>query len=608
MRALLYTNESTLGPGADEARLPSFSNREPLSVSNQPFRWSQIDKQVLVLFLLPLVQLLINPNWIFPPVGIDSWVYLGYQLDLPNHLRMFDGQYYGTRLTALLPGWLVHQVFSAVAANCVLHLGLYYTCVFSLYGTLRRVVSARAAGMAAALLGTHSHFMNTMGWDYVDSYGIAYFFLATWLLGTANRSSWWPLWVHLAGLSLAALAIANVVYVILLPFPFIVYLVENRIRKGHPLWLGLYFLFSSSLGFTLLLCCFNESITGRFWFFGPSIAWGHNFVSQNPVNPWRLPAGEWLPNATWIAVPLISTIGSLAVLISSRRDAVSVHSLERNIWPLQMLGLAAMFLSLEATGKLCPLQFSFYSSVLIPAAFLSLGVQLDSFCQALERPTYLALGALSVACLFLGEVVELYLESLVFIPLLIAPGIIGILGVVLLWFRGLRGAGFLAIVFSSGMLNSHGHFFSAIQYGIKNNMSDAAKDLDRNRRSLYEVVAKTNTVVRLASSQDEIWFWYDEKDLLSSAYKCVASTYNYGFRMIGTQFPTFNETPSFVFDRFHKGGVNVVILTQDPQGMEKGLTALREAKVQARPIGKKSIGKGPVRYELIMIHIPPKSP
>ncbi len=595
-------------PSSRESRLTGFAGAEELPVASQPSRWLHLDKQVLVLFLLPLVQWFVNPNWIFPPVGIDSWVYLGYQVDLPDHLRMFDGQYYGTRLTALLPGWLVHQVFSGVTANGVLHLGLYYACVFSLYGTLRRVVSPHGAGMAAALLGTHSHFMNTMGWDYVDSYGVTYFFLATWLLGTANRSAWWPLWIHLAGAALAALAIANVVYAILLPFPFLVYLVENRIRKGHPLWQGVYFLFSSSLAFTLLLCCLNEAITGRFWFFGPSIAWGQNFIAQNPVNPWRLPAGEWLPNATWIAIPLIAAIGSIAVLISSRHEPWSAQSLERKIWPVQMVAVAAMFLLFEATGKLCPLQFSFYSSLLIPSAFLSLGVQFDRFSSVMGRPAFLALAALSVAALFLGEVVELYLESLFPIPLLVAPALLGLFGLLLLCLPRIWAAGFLAIVFCSGMLNAHGHFFSAIQYGIKNNMSEAAKNLDRNRQSLYEAVAKTNTAVRLASTHDEVWFWYDEKDLFSSAYKCVASTYNFGFRMIGTQFPTFNETPSFVFDRFHKGGVNVVILTQDPDAMEKGLAALKEAKVEARPIGKKSIGKGLVHYELIMIHIPSKNP
>jgi len=35
---------------------------------------------------------------------------------------LFYGVYYGSRLSWILPGFLVHSIFSPVVANCVLHL------------------------------------------------------------------------------------------------------------------------------------------------------------------------------------------------------------------------------------------------------------------------------------------------------------------------------------------------------------------------------------------------------------------------------------------------------------------------------------------------------
>src|SRR5215471_19341269 len=91
------------------------------------------------LLLLPIVVLWYQDNSLFPPPGqIDTWVYLGFFRNLVNFKRdLFAGTYYGSRLTWILPGWVVHSLLPPVAASAALHLSVLLTAVLSLFETLR---------------------------------------------------------------------------------------------------------------------------------------------------------------------------------------------------------------------------------------------------------------------------------------------------------------------------------------------------------------------------------------------------------------------------------------------------------------------------------------
>src|SRR5204863_4567664 len=128
---------------------------------------------VLTLAALPLLLLLVNPSWLSSALFLDPYIYFGYYLDLPGHLNAFPDHYVSTRLPALLPGWVVHSLLPTAAANAVLHLGLYYLAVFSLYGALAPVAGRRAALLGAVVLGGSPFFLGAVGCDYVDGHAIA---------------------------------------------------------------------------------------------------------------------------------------------------------------------------------------------------------------------------------------------------------------------------------------------------------------------------------------------------------------------------------------------------------------------------------------------------
>ena len=251
---------------------------------------------------LPLLLLALSNDWIITPPGlIDPWVYFGYYQDLPQHLKSFDGTYYGTRLSTLLPGYAAYHCLPPLAANYVLHLGLYYACVMSLYWILARTVSPRAGLLAAACLGCQLFFLQAIGWDYINGFGIAYFFLSVLALTAAARTHFWKSNLVAAGIGSAALVIANTFYVVFLPYVAIHYLYINRQARRNPLLGSLVLYLLGAAGLTLVLCLYNGLVAGRFWFLGPTLHFAHTFAGQ--TNPWTAPVSIWLPAADWLVLP-----------------------------------------------------------------------------------------------------------------------------------------------------------------------------------------------------------------------------------------------------------------------------------------------------------------
>src|SRR4051794_3694687 len=85
--------------------------------------WARVDPALPLLAALPWALLLIDPNWIFSDLYNDPWIYFGYFLNLPGHLRTFGDLYFSDRLAVTVPGYLCHRLLPVVAAHLLLHLG-----------------------------------------------------------------------------------------------------------------------------------------------------------------------------------------------------------------------------------------------------------------------------------------------------------------------------------------------------------------------------------------------------------------------------------------------------------------------------------------------------
>ena len=207
------------------------------SQPQRPHLVSQLvaDPYVWVLAVVPLYILFVSSNWIFSPTqSIDPWVYHGFFRNLQEYkTTLFPGTYYGSRLSWILPGYLVYKFLPPLAANYVLHLGLWYTAVFALYATLKATASRQVGLLAAVFLGSYIHFLYPVGSDYVDGPANVYLLVCFALLTAAAHNERSRLTLLLAGASYAAVVYTNLFTIILAPVVALYFVVLSHRCRGR---------------------------------------------------------------------------------------------------------------------------------------------------------------------------------------------------------------------------------------------------------------------------------------------------------------------------------------------------------------------------------------
>ncbi len=161
----------------------------PVNVTRAPRQSALRDSYVYLILILPILVLARNTSYIYTSAGsIDPWVYYGFMKHLGAFKgSLFPGTYYGSRLSWILPGALIHAALPPVPATYVLHLGVFFTAVFSLYWLLKEAFDRRIAILSAICLALYPYFWGAIGWDYVDGAGIAYYLLTMALVFAAAK-------------------------------------------------------------------------------------------------------------------------------------------------------------------------------------------------------------------------------------------------------------------------------------------------------------------------------------------------------------------------------------------------------------------------------------
>ena len=283
-------------------------NRIELPQRAPRFAWD-----ILALFALPFAICAFAPERFYPPLQHDSWLYHGCYIDLPAAQNLFADQYYSSRLTVTIPGWLVHSALPPIAANLVVHLLVYYAGVLSLFYIVTVASNRRAGFLAAIVLGGHGFYQMAIASDYTDGYGCVYHLLALALGARAATATRWQGWAIGTGIAAAALVVANLVYAVFVPGIVIHYLLVNR--KHTTLISAALFAFGA-LGFIVALGAFNTEIGGSFWFLTTSFTFAGKATE---ANAFKAPIASWLPRAVWLVLPAIAALGSLVWCLFSRR-------------------------------------------------------------------------------------------------------------------------------------------------------------------------------------------------------------------------------------------------------------------------------------------------
>src|SRR5208283_442003 len=257
------------GPAPAGRNIPGCDQVETLAKRELfPGRW-----QIAALLFLPLVLLAVGKDWIFPSLTHDPWIYLGYGLDTCRMLAKFGNKYYSSRLSIILPVAAAHKLMPPVPAHLLIHFSLYYVSVFCTYDLVGGELGYRAGFLTALTLGTSFFFLEAIGRDYYDSFGIAYLLASMWLMSKSRGGRYGALWAVASGACSAALTTSYLAHLIFVPFVLLGYLLlRGRDRGVAGVLVDVAAFVVGALALAAVFCLVSRETMGDPWFLGPSLA------------------------------------------------------------------------------------------------------------------------------------------------------------------------------------------------------------------------------------------------------------------------------------------------------------------------------------------------
>ena len=551
----------------------------------------RIDPACFVIFLVPFVVLFRDRNPALTAVGtIDPWVYYGFFRNLVNFKRiLFRNTYYGSRLTWILPGFVVNQCLPPLAANYVLHLGVHCTAMCALYFTLKLITNRGTALLATMAFGFYPYLWHATGWDYVDGIGIAYYLLCTFFLTAAcfsNRLV--PLKLTLAGAAFAGLVFSNIVWVIFTPFFGAYYLFCDKSQRRLPSKLGTLVMWTALGAFivTIVLCGIHYLVAGSLWFYAPSLNYAIGNVGK--PNRWKYASYAWAKNAPWLFLPAFTLTFELVFWIVVWFRSAQPSKL-RIVLSLNAILSILLLVGMEMCGFPI-LQLSYYASYLIPVMFLALGSDLFSIS---ERAVGEVLWVVALAILMLG--LPWVLDRSPYLPWdrlgeVSGNVLVTSAGLVVLFTRSRypdRTWSLLVALLAMGLLTS----YDGLTF---------ARERPNGREKSFLRMADCVQAIESVRHGRMIRFWVRREDRLGLEYDSLNSIYLWRYTNIGHNFP--EHTGSWRIPE----NVVVVVLSASKDTPEIAANAFAAAALDLRLLKNAWIERENAGYSLSIFEASPR--
>lgn len=483
---------------------------------------------------LPALVLWHNRDALYsPPWYADAWFYLGYFRNLGEFKRhLFPGFYYGSRLSWILPGFLVQSWFPTVAANWILHLAVQSTATLSLFFILRRLGGMRSAFLATLSFSVYPWLWTATGWDYVDGAGIAYCLLALacFTRAAAHPIRRWSLLAAgfaLAGMVYTHLFLATLAVLPLLYFAGLVWAWHGR-DAIRPAVISCGW---TAAGFGIVtagLCGVNYLLDGTVWFYAPSFAqarvMAQNFQYIRPV--WD--HGELVP---WLWPGAMGCLTAAALLAVRAKRAETARDKAGLVLGGQLLAAAGYMLLMQARGETV-LGHHPYASYLLPFVFLVTGISFWPAAEAMSSRMYVLIGCAAGAIFAL-----LWYQpgnELLVAPTLRRSAVVASAGFLAgAWLLRERSAGsWLALCGFAG--------FTAV--AIHQTVYFGGVNLHGNRRQ-YERIMQTRERIEAVRRGRTPRFWFDRQEPNFFEYFALNATYLAEFSRLGNNFPRDCDVP-----------------------------------------------------------------
>jgi hypothetical protein len=555
--------------------------------------WTAAVLYPLSLFILPFVILWRNSNLIFSGLGyVDPWVYYGFFRNLVLFKRdLFPGTYYGSRLAWILPGYLVNQLFDPLTANYVLHLGVYYTALFSLYYILARTINRPTALLTAIVFGLHPFVWMATGGDYPDGASIAYYLLTTVLLTYAAErpSGRWLL--ALAGASYAALVYCNIAWLMFTPIFPVYYLLR---RKEHAaasylrelgrfcLWAG-----AGAVMLTLLFGIVNYRLDHHFWFYGPSV----DFVTKtsNQANPYKATGMRWIWDAKWLLLPAL-TLLALPFTWTRWRRSTSGETRAVLFFAGAFLFNAAVFVLAEVRGNPM-IEFPYYASLLLPSAFLALGAAIFRLQERWDRSSLaILIGATAVLALPWWDVDGRFWTM----AGRLGASTIAILAVAALLWRSIQPRSSVALGIFLLALAAWG---AVVPWTNRDFMRSRAWHTGSEARDGFLRIADALHTIEADKPDRATRFWIDVQERDGKELASLSSVYLFGYKLIGTNFPTLPANVQLT------PGSLVVLPSDRANALELAQKALEPRHMIPALVSSQTIERGDIKYYLDILRL-----
>jgi len=551
---------------------------------------------IVAVLLLPIIVLWHQDNSLFtPPYRGDSWMYFGFFRSLHDFkAEIFPNLYYGSRLSWILPGHLLHSFFHPVIAAAVLHIAVQVTANLSLFWIVRLTVGDRVALLTTLLFAVSPQFADATGWDYVDGPCIAYLLFSMACLTQAATRPHTRRWLALAGVGWAAMVYANLFWIAigLLVLPYYLALVwywhgplTFRSILAAYLWFGAGF-----LTLTLVFSIINYTLDGSIWFYAPSVSFTSHFGDTNP-NYHSIWTAYGLVG--WLWFPFLATATAAGAILRWLW-----RGRNRKEFPLvlfSMLMLAAFsFLAVLQQLRKPVLALDYYADELLPFEFLVLGAFFWQPASAMRRRTFAgvcAAAAIAFALIWYDDAGRLLPHwPRAVVPAAIAGGILLAVAVGLRY----RPAGVVAAL--AGFIV----FTSEMRYVPVHSLTET-EPVPASRhayRDNYERIAKLRQRIESVRKGRMVRFWYNTRDSNSDSMALNAS-YLERYSWLSVDFPRFPCNLTMLDD------VLVVVLSTEDHAMATASGALsgclQPGGFKAIPAGEEAATAGGSRYTMDLL-------
>jgi hypothetical protein len=596
--------------------------------------WSCVRWDVAVLLILPLLLFAIDRNWIFPTLIHDPWIYLGYGIDPWRMLTKYDNTYYGGRLTIVLPLALAHGLLPPLSAHCVVHLALYYTSVFTLFSLIAKGIGRKTAFITALAMGTYFFFLDAIGRDYCDAFGITYFLMASWFVSRADGSRRGLLAMAAGGACAAAMVITNLFYLTLAPFPAANLVIFQGVKRSPspssilkvllPYVLG-------ALGLCIPLSLFSKAIVNDFWFLRASISIGR-YLYLNPGQEvlrkgtyfFRFPDNEWMWSAVWLALPAAVALVSLPTAYQVVKGSSRGRVQPTHVWSAQILLLFVIFGAIDwLTSTTSMLQVWYYESVLIPATMLALGTILGRTVESLDQRSYTVTAAMACILFVTQAAIPWTFEyplrntiptgMLALLPALAALAILSVASRfqwILVSLALLASAMFATRVgFSEGNSTP---IFAQPHTDHKFKGKERPRKLlpyvqrmhqyDQYRAEAYLAIVDAVRYVRSHDRKNEVQYWFDMLDPHAILYDNLACTRCWGYSILNFNFPNIREPMTEARIPLQTGQL-IAIPTVIPDAVYYARLHLIMVGFKARLIDRREIAHGKIKFTINIIEL-----